>query len=289
MQPPGRQYVVWGSSTGWLVFFGAITFGWRCRGVEILPCLHEEACRLAAELQLQGVPCRDVLKQLGRRPTGLHDREALPFRLACDRPIQAWAAPLPHTPPPPPPIAGVEFLCKDFVTTSDVHLAGVVVLTNQCWDRELTQKASVSPAASALVLLIAFFAAHCHLADACLPRGSRGHNTRSLAWPPLWPSSTYPLRAGAAPFLCAHTGRGEAGGRAARGHRGGRLCRRCIGLRGFRGGGRGAGANLLGARAALPRVPEEGAGGRCGRRLRHRGRGGRWGWGCRRVLQGLSA
>ena len=39
----GRCYVVWGSSVGWLVFFGCLAYGWRSRGVEILGCLVEEA------------------------------------------------------------------------------------------------------------------------------------------------------------------------------------------------------------------------------------------------------
>jgi hypothetical protein len=49
-----REYVVWGSSVGWLVFFGTLTFGWPSVGVEILPGLHEAATRVAEELHVQG-------------------------------------------------------------------------------------------------------------------------------------------------------------------------------------------------------------------------------------------
>ena len=51
---PPREYVVWGSSVGWLVFYGALTFGWRSVGVEILPGLHEAAAGVAEELHTQG-------------------------------------------------------------------------------------------------------------------------------------------------------------------------------------------------------------------------------------------
>jgi hypothetical protein len=47
---------VWGSSSGWLVFYAALAFGWqgRCRGVELLPCLVAEARRVAAEVGITG-------------------------------------------------------------------------------------------------------------------------------------------------------------------------------------------------------------------------------------------
>ncbi|PNH09640.1 hypothetical protein TSOC_003722 [Tetrabaena socialis] len=50
MAAPGREYVVWGSSCGWLVLYGALTYGWRSRGVELLSCLHRCA-EGAAEAQ----------------------------------------------------------------------------------------------------------------------------------------------------------------------------------------------------------------------------------------------
>lgn len=49
-----RTYVVWGSSCGWMVLFGAAVFGWRCRGVELLRCLHEVARGCLAEAERQG-------------------------------------------------------------------------------------------------------------------------------------------------------------------------------------------------------------------------------------------
>lgn len=45
-----QSYVVWGSSVGWLVFYGALTYERaRCKGVEILPELHDTAVRLQRE------------------------------------------------------------------------------------------------------------------------------------------------------------------------------------------------------------------------------------------------
>jgi hypothetical protein len=52
----GGRFLVWGSSSGWLVFYAALAFGWqgRCRGVELLPCLVAEARRVAAEVGITG-------------------------------------------------------------------------------------------------------------------------------------------------------------------------------------------------------------------------------------------
>ncbi|GIL84777.1 hypothetical protein Vretimale_14441 [Volvox reticuliferus] len=44
-----REYVVWGSSCGWLVLYGVLTYGWRSRGVELLSCLHSCAERVVKE------------------------------------------------------------------------------------------------------------------------------------------------------------------------------------------------------------------------------------------------
>mgnify|MGYP001811214550 CR=1 FL=1 len=53
-----RRYMVWGSSTGWLVLYGAIAFGWRrCAGVELLACLVQEARQAAARLGVAGASC----------------------------------------------------------------------------------------------------------------------------------------------------------------------------------------------------------------------------------------
>ncbi|GLC39360.1 hypothetical protein PLESTM_000887500 [Pleodorina starrii] len=69
MAAPGREYVVWGSSCGWLVLYGALTYAWRSRGVELLSCLHECAQRTAAEqaAELSGTAgvhftCGDLLQ-----------------------------------------------------------------------------------------------------------------------------------------------------------------------------------------------------------------------------------
>ncbi|GIL68795.1 hypothetical protein Vafri_22030 [Volvox africanus] len=65
----GREYVVWGSSCGWLVLYGALTYGWRSRGVELLSCLHGCAERVVTEqgAALTGVKgvrftCGDLLQ-----------------------------------------------------------------------------------------------------------------------------------------------------------------------------------------------------------------------------------
>lgn len=40
------SYVVWGSSTGWLVYFASLTFGVPSTGIEILQTLHDTATRV---------------------------------------------------------------------------------------------------------------------------------------------------------------------------------------------------------------------------------------------------
>lgn len=58
-EAPGQQrrYMVWGSSAGWLVLYGAAAKGWRlCTGVELLPCLVQEARTAAARLGYEGEP-----------------------------------------------------------------------------------------------------------------------------------------------------------------------------------------------------------------------------------------
>ena len=53
---PSQSYVVWGSSVGWLVFYGALTFERaRCKGVEILPELHDTAVRLQRDYMAETV------------------------------------------------------------------------------------------------------------------------------------------------------------------------------------------------------------------------------------------
>ena len=49
-----RCYMVWGSSSGSLVFFGALTYKWRSRGVEILPCLVADASAIQQALAVEG-------------------------------------------------------------------------------------------------------------------------------------------------------------------------------------------------------------------------------------------
>jgi hypothetical protein len=54
--PGGAAHVVWGSSTGWLAFYGALAFGWADnRGVEILPCLVADADATAQHFAVPGV------------------------------------------------------------------------------------------------------------------------------------------------------------------------------------------------------------------------------------------
>jgi hypothetical protein len=49
-----RRYCVWGSSLGWLVLYGAITYGWPSASVELLSTLAQEAAALPPELGMQG-------------------------------------------------------------------------------------------------------------------------------------------------------------------------------------------------------------------------------------------
>lgn len=51
---PGQQYMVWGSSLGWLVIFGWLAFGWPSVGCELLACLVEEAQSTAQQLGASG-------------------------------------------------------------------------------------------------------------------------------------------------------------------------------------------------------------------------------------------
>ena len=55
-----RCCMVWGSSLGWLVFYAALTFGWKCVGIELLTCLHERASCLLQELQVEEGAQHDV-------------------------------------------------------------------------------------------------------------------------------------------------------------------------------------------------------------------------------------
>lgn len=52
----GKEYVVWGSSLGWLVFYGALSRGLRSVGYELLPGLVAFAEQLAAEHQVRRGP-----------------------------------------------------------------------------------------------------------------------------------------------------------------------------------------------------------------------------------------
>lgn len=46
-------FMVWGSSTGWLPLYAAITYGWRCQGYELLACLVEQAQQVAGRSEVQ--------------------------------------------------------------------------------------------------------------------------------------------------------------------------------------------------------------------------------------------
>ena len=58
------RYVVLGSSTGWLCFYGACVYGFRTRGIELLPNLVAAAKRTAREAAIFGVhfECDDMLR-----------------------------------------------------------------------------------------------------------------------------------------------------------------------------------------------------------------------------------
>jgi hypothetical protein len=51
-----RKYCVWGSSLGWLVVYGAVTYGWPSIGVELLGTLSQEAAQLSGRLGVAGEP-----------------------------------------------------------------------------------------------------------------------------------------------------------------------------------------------------------------------------------------
>merc|ERR1712166_92629 len=95
IQKEQLEYTVWGSSAGWLAFYGALTFGVRTVGVELLQFLVDEAeaaaAQFCAEQQLSFV-CRDMLEH-------------------------------------------------------ELSNCGLLMLTSQCWDRELIQKVCAKLAA----------------------------------------------------------------------------------------------------------------------------------------------
>jgi len=60
----GGKYVVFGSSTGWLVFFGALTFGLNSYGYELLPSLAKAAQQIKDDLEVFEATfvCGDMLQ-----------------------------------------------------------------------------------------------------------------------------------------------------------------------------------------------------------------------------------
>lgn len=75
-----QSYVVWGSSVGWLVFYGALTFERaRCKGVEILPELHDTAVRLQREYIVETVSSERVTFLCGDMLTSSLDNAGVVF------------------------------------------------------------------------------------------------------------------------------------------------------------------------------------------------------------------
>ncbi|KAL0026385.1 hypothetical protein WJX79_005362 [Trebouxia sp. C0005] len=60
----GKDFQVWGSSIGWLVFYAALTYGLRAVGYELLSCHVDTAQQLASYFQVPGVSfhAKDMLK-----------------------------------------------------------------------------------------------------------------------------------------------------------------------------------------------------------------------------------
>lgn len=54
MDRPGARYMVWGSSLGWMVFYGALAAGWRAVGVELLSPLVQHAQHVAQQHGVTG-------------------------------------------------------------------------------------------------------------------------------------------------------------------------------------------------------------------------------------------
>lgn len=46
----GRRYMVWGSSSGSLVLYASLAYGWSCVGVELLHCLSARAQQCLREV-----------------------------------------------------------------------------------------------------------------------------------------------------------------------------------------------------------------------------------------------
>lgn len=71
--------VVWGSSLGWLVFYSALTYGVKSRGVELLEGLCSISVEVARELGVEGASfcCGDMLQD------GLADAKVLLLASQC--------------------------------------------------------------------------------------------------------------------------------------------------------------------------------------------------------------
>ncbi len=95
-----REFVVFGSSCGWLVFYAALTFGVKSKGYEILRSLVDTSERLLqAEIEGQRLP--------GGRFV--------------------------HSMVPP-----IEFVCEDMLA-APLHNAQIIMLCSQCWDNWLIE------------------------------------------------------------------------------------------------------------------------------------------------------
>jgi hypothetical protein len=138
-----RAFMVWGSSLGWLVLYAALALGWAgpCRGVELLPCLVDEARRVAAALGVEGGWAGGG-GALGRGTWSGGRRRKPPKSRST--PCADPGAPSPLDPltmaagrAPAPP--GVGFECGD-LRASRLEGVGVLHLTEQCWDKALVEQ-----------------------------------------------------------------------------------------------------------------------------------------------------
>lgn len=144
---PG-ECVVWGSSSGWLLFYGALTCGWRCVGYELLSCLAERSRQVAAEHGLmphgsgasggQGHVSASAGERSGARPgAGGHGDVgdgAFPLQRGCGGGARGGGG-------------GAVVVHNADLLTSDVSACGLLLLTNQCWDVALTRCAAAKAAA----------------------------------------------------------------------------------------------------------------------------------------------
>lgn len=164
---PSTDYVVWGSSTGWLAFYGALAYGWQAHGVELLPGLVEVArdvaerhgCSRPAVAEKQGCGSTAVADQQGSSGQAGVDEQGCGRTAAADEQGCSGEAAANKQESSRPAAAeeqgcgreavaevqgcstgGVAFTCGDVLDETSLEGVGCLMLTDLCWDEQLVRK-----------------------------------------------------------------------------------------------------------------------------------------------------